>query len=109
MALNSAQASVLAKAGSLVGIPYRLDPLPDGVNNLDCSLYVLRVFKEVGLPFPNEIRTAEQTREMCLPISAWSAVQPGDLLFFQRTYDSGEAPGDDGLLATHVGISEGAG
>ena len=54
---------LLGEAAKLVGIPYRLDPPPDGVNNLDCSLYVIVTFRDAGLPFPSGVRTAEQIRD----------------------------------------------
>ena len=99
---------VLAEAARRVGIPYRLDPPPDGENNLDCSLYILVTFRSAGLPFPPGVRTAEQIRQRCTPID-FGEVQAGDLLFFEHTYEPNEAPGPDGHLASHVGISLGAG
>ena len=99
---------LLGEAAKLVGIPYRLDPPPDGVNNLDCSLYVIVTFRGAGLPFPSDVRTAEQIRQCCDPID-FSDVQPGDLLFFEHTYEPNEPPGPDGHVASHVGISLGAG
>jgi cell wall-associated NlpC family hydrolase len=87
---------------------YRLHPPPDGITTLDCSLYVLQVYAAAGYPFPAGIRTAEQIRQVCQPI-AWDALVPGDLLFFERTYAATEPPGPDGRLATHVGLSAGAG
>jgi hypothetical protein len=99
---------VLAQASRREGIPYRLDPPPDGVNNLDCSLFVLVTFQNAGAPFPAGVRTAEQIRQRCEPID-WDAVKPGDLLFFEHTYEPNEAPGPDGHVASHIGISLGAG
>lgn len=100
---------VLSQARTRVGIPYRIDPPPDGINNLDCSLYVLVTFRDAGLPFPAAVRTAEQMRQVCDPVVDWAAVLPGDLVFFEGTYDSSEAAGPDGHVATHIGISLGAG
>jgi SH3-like domain-containing protein len=99
---------VLAEAAQRIGVPYRLDPPPDGENNLDCSLYVLVTFKGAGAPFPPGVRTAEQIRQCCTPIDL-GVVQAGDLLFFEHTYEPNEAPGPDGHVASHVGISLGAG
>ena len=99
---------VLGEAAKRQGIPYRISPPPDGVSNLDCSLFVLVAFRGAGIPFPPGVRTAEQIRQACDPID-WSAVQPGDLLFFEHTYEPGEPPGPDGHIASHVGISLGAG
>ncbi len=98
---------IIKQARALQGIPYRLEPPPDGVNNLDCSLFVLEAFKAAGVPLAS-IRTAEQIRQATVPIG-WDEVLPGDLLFYTHTYDATEAPGPDGELATHVGISLGAG
>ncbi|HZR97554.1 MAG TPA: LysM peptidoglycan-binding domain-containing protein [Chloroflexota bacterium] len=99
---------VLAEAARRQGIPYCINPPPDGVNNLDCSLFVLVAFRGARLPFPAGVRTAEQIRQACDPI-AWDAVQPGDLLFFEHTYEPNEPPGPDGHVASHIGISLGAG
>lgn len=99
---------ILGVAENRKGIPYRLDPPPDGVNNLDCSLYVLKTFADAGLPFPPGVRTAEQIRQACEPV-ALSDVAPGDLLFFEHTYEPDEAPGPDGHIASHIGISLGRG
>ncbi|HLH22433.1 MAG TPA: NlpC/P60 family protein [Chloroflexota bacterium] len=88
---------------------YRLDPPPDGVMTLDCSLYVLQVFDTAGAEFPAGVRTAEQIRAACDPVD-WDSVQPGDLLFFEHTYATSERSAvGDGHVATHVGISLGAG
>jgi hypothetical protein len=102
------RARVLAEAAARQGIPYRIDPPPDGVNNLDCSLFVIATFRAAGIPFPGGVRTAEQIRQACEPVD-WAAVQPGDLLFFEHTYEPNEPPGPDGHVASHVGISLGAG
>lgn len=98
---------ILRVAALRRGIPYRIDPPPDGVNNLDCSLYVLVTFKDAGHPFQG-VRTAEQIRQACVPIG-WNQVQAGDLLFFEHTYEPSERPGPDGHVASHIGISLGAG
>jgi cell wall-associated NlpC family hydrolase len=100
---------LLAEAQRLKGTPYRISPPPDGVNNLDCSLFVGTALRNAGLGLPAGVRTAEQIRQACEPIADWSTVQPGDLLFFEKTYDAGRPTASDGRLATHVGISLGAG
>lgn len=89
-------------------IPYRLEPPPDGVTTLDCSLYVLKVYEAAGLPFGPIVRTAEQIRQACVAIHHTEAL-PGDLVFFERTYDARGPAGPDGLIASHIGISLGAG
>src|SRR4051812_22549324 len=95
---------ILAQARARSNLIYSLDPPPDGVTTTDCSLLVRDAVRAAGagtLP-----RTAEQQRQATVPIS-WDDVQPGDLLFFENTYDADGAPGPDGSLATHVGISLG--
>lgn len=62
----------------------------------------------MGLPFPSSVRTAEQIRQRCTPID-FGAVQAGDLVFFEHTYEPNELAGPDGHVASHVGISLGAG
>jgi cell wall-associated NlpC family hydrolase len=97
---GSARQRVLAAAESRKGTPYRMPS--DGVTNLDCSLFILRTFRDAGVPLPDGVRTAEQIREACAPI-ADSDVSPGDLIFFQNTYPAGAG------VASHVGISLGSG
>jgi hypothetical protein len=106
--ISEARARVLATAERRIGIPYRLDPPPDGVTTLDCSLYVVLTYRDAGLPFSPGVRTAEQIRQDCDPI-AWNDVQAGDLLFFEHTYEPSGPPGPDGRIASHIGISLGAG
>lgn len=81
-------------------IPYALPPDPQGKDSIDCSLYVLIVYRDAGRPFPAGVRTAEDIRQVCTPIDD-DDVHPGDLLFFQNTYNT---PG-----ASHIGISLGSG
>lgn len=82
------------------GIPYALPPDPAGRSSIDCSLYVLMVFRDAGQPFPPGVRTAEQIRQASMPIDD-DDVQPGDLLFFKNTYPTAGA--------SHIGISLGRG
>jgi cell wall-associated NlpC family hydrolase len=91
---------ILAAAKSREGTPYRMPP--DGVTNLDCSLFIVKTFADAGDPLPGTTRTAQQIRQVCTPIDN-SEVKPGDLIFFQNTYPAGEN------VASHVGISLGAG
>jgi hypothetical protein len=100
--------TVLEVAAQRNGIPYGLPPDPRGISSIDCSLYVVLTFRDAGLPFPPGVRTAEQIRQRCTPV-AFGAAQPGDLLFFEHTYEPAEAPGPDGHVASHVGISLGTG
>ena len=99
---------IIQQARARQGIPYRLDPPPDGVHTLDCSLFVLQVLASAGVPLPSGVRTAEQIRQATLPVP-FADVQPGDLLFFEGTYDASGPAGPDGRIASHIGISLGAG
>lgn len=101
--------AILDRAAQYRAYRYRLDPPPrleDGT--IDCSLYVLDVYTHVGLLFPPGVRTAEQIRQATVPIG-WHEVKPGDLLFFERTYDAAGPAGPDGKIASHIGISLGTG
>ena len=93
---------ILTIAARRQGLPYALPPDPMGQGSIDCSLYVKLTYMDAGIAFAGGVRTAEQIRLACNSIE-WSAVLPGDLLFFENTYE-----GADGR-ATHVGISLGAG
>jgi SH3-like domain-containing protein len=96
---------ILEVAARRKGMRYRLPPEPpDGSVNLDCSLFVVLTFRDAGLGFAPHVRTAEQIRQFCHRIDR-SEMQPGDLLFFEKTFESGQRPGPDGKLATHVGIA----
>lgn len=97
---------ILQAARDRFGIPYGLPP---GPGETDCSLYALTVYEAAGVPFPPGIRTAEQIRAATDPID-FDNVEPGDLLFFERTYDITEPSRvGDGHVASHIGISLGAG
>src|SRR5262245_58444489 len=108
MPATAVQSEILAEAARLRGIPYRIVPPPDGVNNLDCSLFVWQVLRNAGLPLPPGVRTAEQIRQACVRIN-FNEVEPGDLLFFEHTYEPDAPPGPDGRIASHVGFSQGQG
>jgi GH25 family lysozyme M1 (1,4-beta-N-acetylmuramidase) len=95
---------IIREARARLGIPYGLPP---GPGETDCSLYVRDVFEAAGVPFPAGVRVAEQERQASVPIG-WGDVLPGDLLFFEGTYDAGP-PSADGHIASHIGISLGAG
>jgi len=79
-----------------------MPPDRTGETYLDCSSFVSLTFRDAGVPFPADVYTAEQIRRASDPIDS-SEVQPGDLIFFQNTYNAGEG------VASHVGISLGAG
>lgn len=106
--MSAVRDKILQEARARLGVPYRIDPPPDGVNNLDCSLYVLQVAASSGVPYKPGVRTAEEIRRAS-PSIAYSDVKPGDLLFFENTYDAAGIPGEDGKIASHIGISLGSG
>jgi hypothetical protein len=106
--VTSQRDRILEVAATRQGIPYRLDPPPDGTTTLDCSLLVKLTLAEAGLPLPGSVRTAEQIRQTCDPID-WDSVDKGDLLFFEGTYDAAGPAGPDGHIASHVGFSLGKG
>jgi|SRR4051812_7058760 hypothetical protein len=73
----------------------------------DCSGFVLAVLRELNAPFPQSVRTAEQIRQSCAQVSPYDA-KPGDLVFFEKTYDHPEQIdrwGPDGKIATHIGFA----
>ena len=81
--------------------------MPPGPGQLDCSLFVLQVLESAGVPLRG-VRTAEQIRQATVPVP-FDQVAPGDLLFFEHTYDAAGPAGPDGRIASHIGISLGAG
>jgi hypothetical protein len=97
---------ILAQAHARQGLTYRLDPPPDGITTTDCSLLVRDSVRSAGAG--NLPRTAEQQRQACTLIG-WDDVKPGDLLFFEHTYDAAGPAGPDGKIASHVGFSMGRG
>lgn len=89
-----------------LGLPYDFgdrSPLADtngnGVNGLDCSGFVCWVLNSVGIGVGD--LTAQGLYDISKPVDA-SEVKPGDLVFFQGTYDAGET-------VTHIGIYVGGG
>ena len=92
---------IIAEARARLGVPYELPPSPP--DSTDCSLYVRDVYEAAGLPFSPGVRVAEQERQDTILIG-WDEVLPGDLLFFEGTYDAGP-PSADGHIASHIGIS----
>jgi cell wall-associated NlpC family hydrolase len=105
--MSVARVMAEAEPSRWASIPYGLPPVPNSIaapqgrQSIDCSLYVLAVFAQAGIPFQG-VRTAEQIRQAIGTVVAWGDVRPGDLLFFERTYQTHER-------ATHIGISHGAG
>ncbi|HZW83815.1 MAG TPA: C40 family peptidase [Candidatus Deferrimicrobium sp.] len=86
--------SVLSKAKSLMGLPYRFGGNNPG-ESMDCSSYVQLVFKEAGLELP---RVTYDQFKQGQPIGV-EQLQPGDLLFFST---NGSGP-------SHIGIYAGNG
>lgn len=94
--------TILSEARALQGRVYRLDPPPSASDGtIDCSLLVLEVAAAAGVPLPPGVRTAEQIRQATVPIG-WDDVLPGDLLFFEGTYDAAGPAGPDGRIAEVV-------
>ncbi len=57
--MTSQRDRILEAAARRKGIPYRLDPPPDGVTTLDCSLFVKLTLDEADIALPATVRTAE--------------------------------------------------
>lgn len=91
-------AQLIAKAEQYLGTPYVWGGYsPSG---FDCSGFVSYVVNNCGAGFNFGRLTAESWRRQCSIISA-SQARPGDLIFFQGTYNTGGA--------SHVGIYLGDG
>lgn len=83
--------AVVARARSLLGVPYRLGGM-DPAAGFDCSGLVYFVYREAGLLLP---RTAEAQQVAATPVDR-HGLAPGDLVFFR-------------LPQPHVGIYAGGG
>lgn len=91
-------AQLIAKAEQYLGTPYVWGGYsPSG---FDCSGFVSYVVNNCGAGFSFGRLTAESWRQQCSIISA-SQMRPGDLIFFQGTYNTSGA--------SHVGIYLGDG
>lgn len=91
-------AQLIANAEQYLGTPYVWGGYsPSG---FDCSGFVSYVVNNCGAGFNFERLTAESWRRQCSIISA-SQARPGDLIFFQGTYNTSGA--------SHVGIYLGDG
>lgn len=81
---------VIAEGKSYLGVPYLYaGTTPDG---FDCSGFLVFIFNKVGIELP---RTAATQFQAGVPVEK-SALVPGDLVFFEKTYDK------DGI--THSGM-----
>jgi cell wall-associated NlpC family hydrolase len=85
-------------ARSYLGIPYVFGGVDPAVG-LDCSGLVQLVFRQLGIPLP---RTAQRQYNATARLTR-DQLQPGDLVFFARTY------ADPHDWITHVGIYVGGG
>jgi cell wall-associated NlpC family hydrolase len=94
----SVGAPVVDVAQRYLGVPYVFGGTNPAVG-LDCSGLVQLVFHQLGISLP---RTAQTQFDATLRLSR-NELQPGDLVFFARTYDD---PHD---WITHVGIYIGDG
>jgi cell wall-associated NlpC family hydrolase len=94
----AASAGVVEVARRYLGVPYVFGGT-DPRFGLDCSGLVQLVFRQVGVPLP---RTA-QMQFNATPRVSQDQLQPGDLVFFARTY------ADPNDWITHVGIYVGGG
>jgi cell wall-associated NlpC family hydrolase len=93
-----AQSQAVEVARRYLGIPYVFGGTNPAVG-LDCSGLVQLVFRQLGMALP---RTAQQQYNATQRVSR-DQLQPGDLVFFARTY------ADPNDWVTHVGIYIGNG
>lgn len=94
---------IIEEAKARRGISYRLDPPPDGVRTLDCSLFVLQVLSSAGVPLPTGVRTAEQIRQATVPVP-FADVLPGDLFDVPPGSPSDDMP--DGRLSDSEALGQ---
>jgi hypothetical protein len=95
--------SVIDKAMSLLGVPYRLGGRradPSLASGIDCSEFTAYAYESAGVRLP---WNAQQQYNLTTPITQ---PQPGDLVFFRGTVPASESNGD---AITHVGLYLGGG
>lgn len=95
--------TILEAGKKYIGIGYDLGAT-DGSGKLDCGLFTMKTFADVGIDLGN--RCADAQAKLFDSKGALIDVKdakPGDLVFFQHTYDAPDAW--DGI--THVGIYAG--
>ena len=95
---SEAGVAPVAVARAYLGIPYVFGGTDPRVG-LDCSGLVQLVFRQLGISLP---RTAQQQYNATARVER-GQLQPGDLVFFARTY------ADPNDFVTHVGIYIGDG
>ena len=93
---------LFAKAKTFLGTPYVYGG--NGYSGIDCSAFTQHSYKTIGVNLP---RTAQSqydlvTKNGTETIKKMKDLQPGDLVFFTRTYNAGR-------YITHVGIYVGNG
>lgn len=93
---GQSEASLVAAAKKYLGVPYKWGGT-DPKTGLDCSGFVQRAFKDIGINLPRV--TQDQVKEGT-SVSSLAKARPGDLLFFENNIQ----PGVD-----HVGIYLGGG
>lgn len=96
---------ILATGKTQEGLPY--DMGSDGESATDCGMFTMRTFGKCGIDLGN--RCADEQAKLFQSKGALvdpSEAKPGDLVFFQNTYQlgAGEYAWDD---ITHVGIYAG--
>jgi cell wall-associated NlpC family hydrolase len=96
--IGPAPSSVVEVAQRYLGVPYLFGGTNPNVG-LDCSALVQLVFRQLGINLP---RTAQQQFNVTTRLTT-DQLQPGDLVFFARTY------ADPNDWITHVGIYIGNG
>lgn len=89
-------ASMQACMREYMGVPYLYGG--NGKYGIDCSALTQRIYKTVGITLP---RTAQGQYDAVMHIADYEA-EPGDLVFFQGTHESG-------TYITHVGVYVGDG
>jgi len=85
---------VMSYATTCIGLPYKMGGRDPSQGYLDCSGFVSWVYGKAGVLSSDY--TAQGLCNISTPISE-NDVKPGDLIFFQGTYDCGD-------IVTHVGI-----
>jgi cell wall-associated NlpC family hydrolase len=88
---------VTSIARQYVGYPYRYGAV--GPNAFDCSGFTQYVYRRAGISIPRTA-AAQYSSTPGTRIRSYSALQPGDLIFFANTYKPG---------ISHVGIYVGNG